>query len=74
MEFAIPGFVKKFCTPNALLTLTEYLTDYASPEVRAKGLARIEAELAEIPDSNPIKRELMQKLERIRQGERDLFF
>ena len=74
MEFAIPGFVKKFCTPNALLTLTEYLTDYASPEVKAKGLARIEAELAEIPDSNPIKRELMQKLERIRQGERDLFF
>jgi len=40
MEFAIPGFIKRFCTPNALLTLQEYLTDYASPEVRSKG-ARI---------------------------------
>ena len=25
MEFAIPGFIKRFCTPNALLTLQEYL-------------------------------------------------
>lgn len=40
MEFAVPGFVKRFCTPNAVLTLTEYLIDYASPETRAKGLAR----------------------------------
>jgi len=24
MEFSVPGFIKRFCTPNALLTLTEY--------------------------------------------------
>lgn len=74
MEFAIPGFVKKFCTPNALLTLTEYLLDYASPEVKTKGLARIKQELSEIPDSNPIKKQLMQKITQVEQGERDLFF
>lgn len=74
MEFAVPGFVKKFCTPNALLTLTEYLIDYASPEVKAKGLARIKAELADIPDTNPIKQQLLEKLSRIEIGERDLFF
>ena len=37
MEFAIPGFIKRFCTPNALSTLMEYLVDYASPETRAAG-------------------------------------
>ncbi|MDZ4182553.1 MAG: [FeFe] hydrogenase H-cluster radical SAM maturase HydG, partial [Candidatus Cloacimonadaceae bacterium] len=30
MEFAIPGFVKRFCTPNALLTFAEYLFDFSS--------------------------------------------
>ena len=50
MEFAIPGFIKRFCTPNALLTLKEYLIDYASPTVRAKGDALIAAELAKLPE------------------------
>ncbi|HEY4784533.1 MAG TPA: [FeFe] hydrogenase H-cluster radical SAM maturase HydG, partial [Bacteroidales bacterium] len=25
MEFSVPGFIKKFCQPNAILTLAEYL-------------------------------------------------
>lgn len=74
MEFAIPGFVKKFCTPNALLTLTEYLLDYASEETKIKAMAQIKAEIADIPDTNPIKQELLKKLEQVEQGERDLFF
>ena len=37
MEFAIPGFIQRFCTANALSTLMEYLVDYASPETRAAG-------------------------------------
>jgi 2-iminoacetate synthase len=37
MEFAIPGFIKRYCTPNALTTLTEYLADYASDETRKAG-------------------------------------
>ena len=37
MEFAIPGFIERLCTPNALSTLLEYLVDYASPETRAAG-------------------------------------
>ncbi len=74
MEFAIPGFVKKFCTPNAILTLTEYLLDYASPSTREKGLRAIERELAAIPDANPLKQQLLQKLEQVKSGKRDLFF
>lgn len=50
MEFAIPGFIEKFCTPNALLTLQEYLCDYASPETRAAGEAAIAAALPTVVD------------------------
>ena len=35
--------------PNALMTLTEYLVDYASPETRAVGFPLIERELRNIP-------------------------
>ncbi len=44
MEFAIPGFIKKLCTPNALLTLGEYLEDYAEPETRKIGYNLIDKE------------------------------
>ena len=27
MEFSVPGFIKRYCTPNAMLTLAEYLED-----------------------------------------------
>jgi len=74
MEFAIPGFIKRFCTPNALSTLTEYLVDYASPQTRAAGERRLAEELAQMPDS-PLKRQLLERLERIRTtDERDLYF
>ncbi len=74
MEFAIPGFIKRFCTPNALSTLMEYLVDYASPETRAAGEKRIAEELAQMPDG-PLKRQLLERLERIRTtDDRDLYF
>ncbi|MBN1566332.1 MAG: [FeFe] hydrogenase H-cluster radical SAM maturase HydG [Acidobacteria bacterium] len=74
MEFAIPGFIKRFCTPNALTTLMEYLVDYASPETRAAGEERINMELAKFEDG-PVKAELEKRLNRIKQTEdRDLYF
>jgi 2-iminoacetate synthase len=74
MEFAIPGFIKEYCTPNALTTLMEYLVDYASPETRAAGEAVIERQLAQMPDS-PHKTELANRLAAIRESEsRDLYF
>ncbi len=72
MEFSVPGFIKRFCGPNAILTLAEYLTDYASPEVAAGGWAAIEAALGRLPAASAkLTRE---RLERIRRGERDLYF
>jgi 2-iminoacetate synthase len=73
MEFAIPGFIKRFCTPNALLTLKEYLSDYASDEVVAKGERLIAAELAALPDSDAT-RLLVERLAAIGDGQRDLYF
>ncbi len=72
MEFAVPGFIERFCTPNALLTLTEYLEDYASAATRAEGIRLVERELAAMGDT-PAAAELRGRLARIRDaGERDL--
>ena len=74
MEFAVPGFIRKFCTPNALLTLTEYLEDYAPPATREAGRKLIERELAGIGDP-ATREETGRRRERIAQrGERDLYF
>jgi 2-iminoacetate synthase len=74
MEFAIPGFIKRFCTPNALSTLQEYLVDCASPETRVVGEKLIQTELDKLPDS-PQKQELTKRLELIRTTEkRDFYF
>jgi len=74
MEFAIPGFIKRFCTPNALLTLQEYLADYASPETRAVGEHLVAREVAELPDGR-VKARLARRLEEIRSGDpRDYYF
>ncbi|HUT92221.1 MAG TPA: [FeFe] hydrogenase H-cluster radical SAM maturase HydG [Thermoguttaceae bacterium] len=74
MEFAVPGFIRNMCTPNALLTLTEYLVDYASPETRAAGEAAVRRELDKLPES-PRKEQLLDRLRRIQgSDERDLYF
>ncbi|HTY63041.1 MAG TPA: [FeFe] hydrogenase H-cluster radical SAM maturase HydG [Acidobacteriota bacterium] len=74
MEFAIPGFIKRYCTPNALSTLTEYLVDYASPETREAGEELIQAELAKM-EPGPLKEELEKRVRQIRQtDDRDLYF
>jgi 2-iminoacetate synthase len=74
MEFAIPGFIKRFCTPNALLTAQEYLVDYGTAEVRASGEKLIASEIEKMEEGS-IKTELIDRLRRIRETEeRDLYF
>jgi len=73
MEFSVPGFIKKYCTPNAMLTLAEYMEDYATGEVKAKGAKVIEKNLAEMAEDS-IKKNLVERLAKIRAGERDLYF
>jgi 2-iminoacetate synthase len=73
MEFAVPGFVKRYCTPNAILTVLEYLNDYASPDTRAKGLKQIAIELEAMPEGSN-KESLIQKIESVKNGQRDLYY
>ena len=73
MEFSVPGFIKRYCTPNAILTLSEYLVDYARPETAEKGWQVIEREINHLDGFKRVG-ELRNRIERIKEGERDLYF
>jgi len=73
MEFAIPGFVKRFCTPNALLTFAEYLYDYASPRTKKVGLELIDREVAKIEDPQMYV-SIQENLAKMKEGIRDLHY
>ena len=50
MSLCKSGQILNCCHPNAMMTLTEYLVDYAAPETRDIGYALIEKELEKIPN------------------------
>lgn len=76
MEFSVPGFIKRYCTPNALLTLAEYLEDYASEETKQAGYKLIEKKMHEMKETGEDKRtgRLKDKIELLKGGKRDLYF
>lgn len=61
------------CHPNALMTLQEYLEDYASPETKAVGEALIRKEIPNVPREKT-REILVRNLENIRNGQRDFRF
>lgn len=74
MEYAIPGFIQKFCTPNALLTLEEYLLDYASGDTKHAGEALIKKELEKLTD-NDMRNLVTEKLKEMEKlDKRDITF
>lgn len=73
MEFSVPGFIKKFCSPNAILTLSEYLLDYAPEETANKGWKVIEKNINELPDEKT-RIKLREKISELKKGKRDLYF
>jgi 2-iminoacetate synthase len=73
MEFSVPGFIKRFCSPNAILTLAEYLEDYAPIHVFDKGWQVIERNLDNLNGEANVE-EIRNRLERIKKGDRDLYF
>ena len=72
MEFSVPGFIKRFCTPNAILTLSEYICDYGRGETIDKGWRVIEKNLEKMEPA--IAEKTREKIERVKEGERDLYF
>ncbi len=73
MEFSVPGFIKRFCSPNAILTLAEYLEDYAPKATSEKGWKVIEENLKNLEASINID-EIRNRIELIKEGKRDLYF
>lgn len=73
MEFSVPGFIKRFCTPNAILTLAEYLEDYATPDTAEKGWKVIEDNIREL-DGHKMEMDIRKRIELIKEGKRDLYF
>lgn len=73
MEFSVPGFIKRFCDPNGLLTLAEYLEDYAPAETKVKGYQLIASKLEELKKTGDISK-IEERLEKIKNGTRDLYF
>lgn len=76
MEFSVPGFIKRYCSPNAMLTLAEYLEDYAPAGTKKKGWEVIEKNLDDLQESEDSVNinELRIRLLRVQSGERDLYF
>ena len=72
MEFSVPGFIKRFCGPNALLTLAEYIMDYANATTAEKGWRAIEKNLLTLDEKTQLS--VRSKIEKIRNGERDLYY
>ena len=73
MTLVKSGQIANCCAPNALMTLKEYLEDYASDEVKAKGEVLIKQELEKIP--NPVvKQKATEYIENIHEGKRDFRF
>lgn len=73
MELCKSKQIQNCCHPNALMTLNEYLEDYASAETKSVGERLILKEIENIP--NPKTKQVLKKnLESIKNGERDFRF
>ncbi len=73
MSLCKSGQIQNCCLPNALMTLKEYLIDYASPETKKAGDEMILREVETIPNENA-RRIVKERLELIEKGERDFRF
>ena len=73
MSLCKNGEIQNCCHPNALMTLKEYLVDYASPETREVGLKLIDREINNIP-RKLVHDRVVQYLGEIEQGARDFRF
>jgi 2-iminoacetate synthase len=72
MELAKSGDIGKICVPNAISTFKEYLSDYASDETKTTGEKFIETEVNKLSNATKTKTEKM--INRVENGERDVFF
>ena len=73
MSLCKSGQIQNCCHPNALMTLKEYLEDYAAPDTREIGGKLIMKEIQNIPREK-VREIVLKNLEEIEQGKRDFRF
>lgn len=73
MSLCKKGQIQNCCLPNALMTLQEYLEDYASPETKAIGEKLIGKNIGTIPNDK-VREIVEENLENIKDGKRDFRF
>ncbi len=73
MSLCKSGQIINCCHPNALMTLKEYLMDYASPETRAVGEALIDGEIEKV-GKDKVRQIARDNLKAIESGSRDFRF
>ena len=73
MSLCKSGQIQNCCHPNALMTLKEFLVDYASEETKKIGDALIEKEVENI-GKDSIKEVVRRELKKIEGGKRDIYF
>lgn len=73
MSLCKSGQIQNCCHPNALITLKEYLNDYASEDTRRIGEALIESEIKNIPNDK-VRGTACDNLKKIDEGSRDFRF
>ena len=73
MQLVKSGQIANCCQPNALMTLKEYLEDYASEDTRRKGERAILEELNNI-GSDKVRQITINRLELMKEGKRDFRF
>ena len=73
MRLAKTGQIQNCCHPNALITLKEYLEDYASLDTKRKGEMVILREINNVPNEK-VRNLLLERLKNIEEGKRDFRF
>jgi len=72
MDLAKPGLIQKFCQTNAVFSFKEYLLDYASPKTKKAG-EKLIAEMLEKSFKSQRKKMLINRLQTIEEGKRDVY-
>ncbi|SHO47295.1 [FeFe] hydrogenase H-cluster radical SAM maturase HydG [Anaerocolumna xylanovorans] len=73
MKLVKSGQIANCCQPNALMTLKEYLEDYASEDTKAKGESLIEKEIEKVTNEK-VKNIAKDYLVQVHEGKRDFRF
>lgn len=73
MQLVKAGQIANCCQPNALMTLKEYLEDYASDKTKAEGEKVIKEQLNKIPNEK-VRNIVIENLKNIEEGKRDFRF